>query len=68
MDMWDEDYFNMETQAYIEITPANGGKLQFGLVTGSLNGDQTSMAKSVLSLLRKEPLKWTKRAGADSCN
>jgi hypothetical protein len=39
MEQWDEDYFNMETQAYIEITPTNGGELQFGLVTGSLDGD-----------------------------
>ena len=39
MDMWDEDYFNMETQAYIEITPENMGEFQFGLVTGSLAGD-----------------------------
>jgi hypothetical protein len=28
----------METQAYIEITPTNGGEFQFGLVTGSING------------------------------
>jgi hypothetical protein len=39
MDMWDEDYFNMETQAYIEITPQNGGDFQFGLVTGSIDGE-----------------------------
>jgi hypothetical protein len=38
MEMWDEDYFNMETQAYIEITPTNGGEFQFGLVTGSIDG------------------------------
>ncbi len=38
MDMWDEDYFNMETQAYIEITSINGGEFQFGLVTGSIDG------------------------------
>jgi hypothetical protein len=38
MEMWDEDYFNMETQAYIEITPKNGGEFQFGLVTGSIDG------------------------------
>jgi hypothetical protein len=38
MDMWDEDYFNMETQAYIEITSQNGGEFQFGLVTGSIDG------------------------------
>jgi hypothetical protein len=39
MELWDEDYFNMETQAYIEITPGNMGEFQFGLVTGSLDGD-----------------------------
>lgn len=38
MDMWDEGYFNMETQAFIEITPENLGEFQFGLVTGSLDG------------------------------
>lgn len=38
MSMWDEDYFNMETQAYIEIQPNNLGDFQFGLVTGSLDG------------------------------
>jgi hypothetical protein len=39
MKMWREDYFNMENQAYIEITPQNGGEFQFGLVTGSIDGD-----------------------------
>lgn len=37
MSMWDEDYFNMETQAYINIRPNNLGDFQFGLVTGSLD-------------------------------
>ena len=39
MEMWDEDYFNMETQAYVEIRPNNLGDFQFGLVTGYLEGD-----------------------------
>jgi hypothetical protein len=39
MDMWDEDYFNEETQAYIEIAAENIGDFQFGLVTGSLDGE-----------------------------
>jgi hypothetical protein len=39
MEMWDEDYFNMETQAYIEIAPENNGEFQFGLVTGSIDGE-----------------------------
>ena len=38
MSMWDEDYFNMETQAYIEINPDNLGNFQFGLVRGYLDG------------------------------
>lgn len=38
MEMWDEDYFNMETQAYVEIRPNNLGEFQFGLVSGSLDG------------------------------
>ena len=38
MEMWDEDYFNMETQAYIEVRPDNQGDFQFGLVSGYLDG------------------------------
>jgi hypothetical protein len=38
MSMWDEDYFNMETQAYVEIQPDNLGNFQFGLVSGYLDG------------------------------
>ncbi len=37
--MWDEDYFNMEAQAYIEIESGNSGDFQFGLVVGSLDGE-----------------------------
>ncbi|SRR5579883_146418 len=39
MEMWDEDYFNMETQAYVEIRPDNQGDFQFGLVSGYIDGD-----------------------------
>ena len=39
MEMWSEDYFNLETQAYIEIRPDNLGDFQFGLVSGYLDGD-----------------------------
>lgn len=31
METWDEDYFNMEVQAYIEIDSRNLGHFQFGL-------------------------------------
>ena len=33
MELWDEEYFNMETQAYIEIAPNNLGDFQTRTVT-----------------------------------
>ncbi len=39
MKMWDEDYFNMEVQAYIEIDEKDMGRFQFGLVSGYLDGE-----------------------------
>ena len=38
MELWDEDYFNMEVQAYIKIEPDNIGYFQFGLVCGEIDG------------------------------
>ena len=38
MSEWDENYFNMEVQAYIEIQADNSGNFQFGLVSGYLDG------------------------------
>lgn len=38
MEMWDEDYFNMEVQAYVKIEPSNRGNFQFGLVLGNIDG------------------------------
>lgn len=38
MEQWDEDYFNMEVQAYIKIEPDNNGDFQFGLVCGEIDG------------------------------
>ena len=38
MEMWGEDYFNMEVQAYIEIHSNQLGDFQFGLVSGQLDG------------------------------
>lgn len=34
MDEWDEDYFNMEVQAYIKVKKDGDGEFQFGLVRG----------------------------------
>lgn len=39
MENWDEDYFNMEVQAYIEIDKRGSGNFQFGLVTGQIDGE-----------------------------
>jgi len=39
MEMWDEDYFNMEVQANIEINSKGNGKVQFGLVSGYFDGE-----------------------------
>ena len=39
MEMWDEDYFNMEVQAYIEIGANDLGYFQFGLVSGQIDGE-----------------------------
>jgi len=36
MDQWDEDYFNMEVQAYIKLNKDGDGEFQFGLVRGSI--------------------------------
>ena len=39
MDMWDEDYCNMEVQAFIQVGPNGIGKFQFGLVSGGIDGE-----------------------------
>jgi uncharacterized protein YndB with AHSA1/START domain len=39
MDLWDEDYFNMEVQAFIRVEPNGAGDFQFGLVSGVLDGE-----------------------------
>jgi len=38
MELWDDDYVNMERQAFVEIGPDSGGSFQFGLVRGELDG------------------------------
>jgi hypothetical protein len=39
MDMWDEDYFNMEVQAFIQVGSNGLGHFQFGLVSGDMDGE-----------------------------
>ena len=38
MEMWDEDYFNMEVKAYVKIKENGSGEFQFGLVHGFIDG------------------------------
>ena len=38
MEMWDEDYFNMERQAYVKIRSNTLGTFQFGLIEGDIQG------------------------------
>ncbi len=39
MEMWDEDYFNMEVQAHVTINDDRSGSFQFGLVSGYFQGE-----------------------------
>lgn len=39
MEVWEEDYFNMETQAHLKFNKENGGTFHFGLVRGSFYGE-----------------------------
>ena len=38
MELWDDDYVNMERRAFIEIEPDNQGSFEFALVRGELDG------------------------------
>jgi len=45
MEMWDEDYFNMDVQAFIQIKENRLGYFQFGLVSGQLDGEIEKVGK-----------------------
>jgi hypothetical protein len=44
MSMWDEEYFNMEVQAYIQIDEKGFGDFQFGLVVGDIDSNNVKDA------------------------
>jgi hypothetical protein len=44
MDQWDEEYFNMEVQAFITINEDGTGDFQFGLVSGQVDGKIVKVA------------------------
>ena len=60
MEMWDEDYFNMEVQAYLKIKEDGLGYFQFGLVSGQIDGEVAEYA-------RKERFEFT-WDGSDECD
>ena len=39
MEAWDEDYVNMEVQAYLRVGANGLGDFQFGLVSGQIDGE-----------------------------
>jgi hypothetical protein len=38
MDMWDEDFFNMDGQSYIQIDDDGGGNFEFGAIQSEIDG------------------------------
>lgn len=59
MEMWDEDYFNMEVQACIHINENGGGDFQFGLVSCGLHG-------KIANYVGQERFEFT-FSGSDEC-
>ena len=39
MELWENDYLDMEVEAYMEIEPTGTGEFQFGLVSGKIDGE-----------------------------
>lgn len=37
MELWNEDYFNTERQAYVTVGPDLVGEFQFGLISGQMD-------------------------------
>lgn len=61
METWDEDYFNMEVQAYITVNSrGTGGDFQFGLVSGGIDGEIVKAGKT-----ERFEFTWE---GADECD
>ena len=50
MSNWDEEYCNMEVQAFINIKKSGAGEFQFGLVSGSMSG-QVNIRSSYIAAL-----------------
>ncbi|MEL6382783.1 MAG: hypothetical protein AAFQ89_09985 [Cyanobacteria bacterium J06626_18] len=59
MELWDENYFNMDVQAHVTIDGL-GGSFQFGLVSGGIDGEVFKEGKA-----EKFEFTWE---GNDECN
>ena len=46
MEMWDQDYVDMEVPGYIEIGSGGIGRFQFGLISGGIDGRVDRSGKS----------------------
>lgn len=60
MELWDEDYINMEVQAYIEIDTDDNGRFQFGLVYGEIRGESIEYSEP-----KRLTFTW---GGSDECD
>jgi len=63
MEMWDGDYIDMETKAFIEIEKGGDGQFQFGLVSGSIDWERAEDADD----MRLE-FTWEGMDEMDECN
>lgn len=60
MELWDQDYLDMEVEAFITIDDRGNGQFQFGLVSGHIDGD-------ILKDGKNEKLEFTWE-GNDECD
>ena len=52
MEAWDEEYFNMEVQAYVKVDTRGLGDFQFGLVSGQFHGEVVPVESSMIQAVR----------------
>ena len=61
MDEWDEDYCNMEVQAYLKLNRQGNGEFQFGLVHGYIVMVGWTMTARVMNSAGRATMRWMKR-------
>ena len=45
MEVWDQEYVDMEVSGFVRISPNGTGRFQFGLVSGDIDGRVNNAAK-----------------------